>query len=218
MLRTMPRPRGRPPADDVLTPAEWDVLEAVRHGMGNPEIAHRRRVSVDAVKYHVANVLQKLGFTSRRQLHAWTGIRKHSALAATPRPSMTTAITLGPIGQVSRTVKDVAAATTWYRDVLGLKHLYSFGDLAFFDCGGLRLFLSERETEATESILYFRVDDIRDAHEGLVARGVAFTNTPHRIHTHADGTEEWMAFFNDPEGRPLALMAQVPPQARAAAR
>lgn len=29
------------------------------------------------------------------------------------------------------------------------------------------------------------------------------------IHRHADGTEEWMAFFNDPEGRPLAIMSQA---------
>jgi methylmalonyl-CoA/ethylmalonyl-CoA epimerase len=29
------------------------------------------------------------------------------------------------------------------------------------------------------------------------------------IHRHADGTEEWMAFFKDPEGRPMAIMAQA---------
>jgi len=29
------------------------------------------------------------------------------------------------------------------------------------------------------------------------------------VHRHADGTEEWMAFFKDPEGRPLAIMSQV---------
>jgi len=29
------------------------------------------------------------------------------------------------------------------------------------------------------------------------------------IHKHADGTEEWMAFFKDPDGRPLAIMSQV---------
>ena len=45
----------------------------------------------------------------------------------------------------------------------------------------------------------------------LKARGVEFTNAPHMIFRHANGTEEWMAFFKDPEGRPLALMEQVPP-------
>lgn len=116
---------------------------------------------------------------------------------------------LGPIGQIARTVRDIAAARTWYSDVLGLSHLYSFGNLAFFDCDGVRLFLSEGEGGAAESILYFRVADIRAAHAVLAARGVAFTHAPHLIHTHADGTEEWMAFFQDNEGRALALMAQV---------
>jgi methylmalonyl-CoA/ethylmalonyl-CoA epimerase len=29
------------------------------------------------------------------------------------------------------------------------------------------------------------------------------------VHRHGDGTEEWMAFFNDPDGRRLAIMSQV---------
>jgi catechol 2,3-dioxygenase-like lactoylglutathione lyase family enzyme len=106
-------------------------------------------------------------------------------------------------------VKDIAAAERWYGEVLGLRHLYSFGKLAFFDCGGTRLFLSEGEGEAG-SILYFRVPDIHAAQAALEARGVAFRGAPHLIHRHEDGTEEWMAFFDDDEGRPLALMAQVP--------
>jgi len=28
------------------------------------------------------------------------------------------------------------------------------------------------------------------------------------IHRHEDGTEEWMAFFKDNEGRPLAIMSR----------
>ena len=118
-------------------------------------------------------------------------------------------LALGPIGQIARTVKDIAAARAWYGDVLGLTHLYSFGNLAFFDCGGVRLFLSEGEGSPSESILYFRVPDIRAAHQAMSARGVAFTHAPHMIHRHDDGTEEWMAFLADNEGRPLAIMAQV---------
>ena len=123
---------------------------------------------------------------------------------------MPNSIGLGRIGQVSRTVGDIAASVAWYRDVLGLAHLYTYGELAFFDCGGLRLYLQRQaEPAPTESVLYFQVADIIATHTALVARGVSFTGPPHRIHTHADGTEEWMAFFIDLEGRPLALMAQV---------
>ena len=116
---------------------------------------------------------------------------------------------LGPIGQVSRSVKDIQRAEEWYGKVLGLPHLYTFGKLAFFDCGGTRLFLSEQVDVGPESILYLRVPGIQSAYDQLQARGVDFTGAPHMIHKHADGTEEWMVFFKDPEGRPLALMSQV---------
>jgi DNA-binding CsgD family transcriptional regulator/catechol 2,3-dioxygenase-like lactoylglutathione lyase family enzyme len=201
--------RGRPPHDDVLTPAEWRVVHAVQHGMTSRQIAERRGISVDAVKYHVANVLAKLGLEDRSALRQWFAVPKHSALR-TKENSVNADLQLGRIGQISRTVKNVAQAEAWYRDVLGLPHLYTYGTLAFFDCGGTRLFLSQREEdEVAESLLYFYVDDIAAAHTELAARGVEFTHAPHRIHTHADGTEEWMAFFKDPDGRPLAIMAQV---------
>ena len=116
---------------------------------------------------------------------------------------------LGPLGQVSRKVKDITAARSWYTQTLGLKHLYSFGDLAFFDLGGTRLFLSQGEGAEADSILYFRVPDIRAAHAELASRGIEFINAPHIIHRHEDGTEEWMAFFKDNDGRPLAIMSQM---------
>ena len=122
---------------------------------------------------------------------------------------MTTERELGALGQIARHVQDIAQARRWYGEVLGLPHLYSFGDLAFFDCGGTRLFLSQAKEPKGESILYFRVADIQAAVKTLTARGVVFTDAPHMIQRHGDGTEEWMTFFEDPEGRPLALMAQI---------
>lgn len=121
-----------------------------------------------------------------------------------------TQIALGPIGQIARPVKDIEAARRWYGEVLGLTHLYSFGTLAFYQCGEVRLFLTQEPNESA-SILYFRVPDIHAARDALTARGVVFTDAPHMIHRHADGMEEWMSFFQDNEGRPLAIMAQVRP-------
>ena len=120
-------------------------------------------------------------------------------------------LTMGPLGQIARKVKDIAAARAWYGETLGLKHLYSFGDLAFFDCAGTRLFLSQGENADGESILYFRVPDIQAAQSELTARGIEFIQAAHMIHRHEDGTEEWMAFFKDNEGRPLGIMAQIKP-------
>lgn len=120
-----------------------------------------------------------------------------------------TACTITNIGQIARTVSNIEQSRQWYEQVLGLRYLYSFGTLAFFDIGGTRLMLSQNETlNMNESILYFRVDDIMASFEHLQQQGVGIIASPHRIHTHADGTEEWMGFFKDPEGRPLALMAQ----------
>jgi DNA-binding CsgD family transcriptional regulator/catechol 2,3-dioxygenase-like lactoylglutathione lyase family enzyme len=198
--------RGRPAHGDVLTPAEWAVVEFVRHGLTNRAIAERQGVTLDAVKFHVANALAKLGMASRAELRKWTGVRVESALGK--REEAMGDVQLGSLGQISRSVSDIEAASAFYRDVLGLPHLFTFGELAFFDCGGTRLYLQQGEVKP-ESILYFRVDDIQAAHAELEGRGAKFVSAPHMIHRHADGTEEWMAFLEDPDGRPLAIMAQA---------
>ena len=203
--------RGRPKHADLLTPAEWRTVHAVRHGMTNTEIARRRGVSVNAVKFHVANALAKLNLRNRRELRAWFRAPNDSALAAAERGNMAKELKIGAIGQIARSVGDTQASEKWYREVLGLPHLYTFGTLAFFDCGGTRLMLSQEGGAAKESILYLRVADIGAAYQQLQARGVKFTHAPHMIHRHADGTEEWMAFFEDPDGRPMGLMSQLVP-------
>jgi DNA-binding CsgD family transcriptional regulator/predicted enzyme related to lactoylglutathione lyase len=207
-MRKKKRGRGRPPHDDVLTPAEWRVTHAIQHGIPTRGIAEGRGISRDGVKYHVAQILGKLNLPNRKALRSWFQAPQGSALER-QETSMNT-LELGPIGQIARSVSDIKRAEEWYRRVLVLKHLYTFGTLAFFDCGGTRLMLAQQEG-AAESILYFRVEDIRRAHEQLQERGAEFVQVPHMIHRHGDGTEEWMAFFKDPEGRPLAIMSQVKP-------
>ena len=140
----MTQGRGRPPHYDTLTPMEWTTVEWVRHGLTNRQIATRRGVSLDAVKFHVGNVLGKLGLENRRQLRRWAGVSAASALKGSEAMEATA---LGPIGQISRTVSDIAASEAWYRDVLGLPHLFTFGELAFFDCGGTRLYLQQGEVK-----------------------------------------------------------------------
>ena len=205
---TARRPRGRPPHADVLTPAEWRVVEAVRHGMSNPQIARRQGVSLDAVKFHVANALTKLGFSSRAELRRWDGVRGDSALKRR-KLAMPANLQLGPLAQVSRTVPDIEAAKAWYGDTLGLELIYAFPAMAFFRMGDVRLYLHQGDKPGPESILYFRVDDIHAAHAALAARGVAFANAPHMIYRAPDGGETWLCEFRDPENRPLALVCEV---------
>ena len=208
----MIRSRGRPAHADTLTPAEWEVLDAVRHGMTNRRIAQRRGTTLDAVKFHLENIRAKLDLADRSALRHWAGIPAHMR---TKERTMTQAtnISLGPIGQVAHTVTDIERSVAFFRDVVGLPHLFTAGELAFFDCGGTRLFLDALpEAQGNgNSCIYFTVPDIHAAQEALAARGAPFEGAPHMIFRHPDGTEEWMTFFRDPDGSMLALMSSVPP-------
>jgi catechol 2,3-dioxygenase-like lactoylglutathione lyase family enzyme len=111
---------------------------------------------------------------------------------------MTDTLRLGALAQISRSVRDIKEAVAWYGETLGLPHLYTFGSLAFFDCGGTRLYLTAEKAPGPESILYLRVQDIRTACEQLRLRGVEFSEAPHMIHRHADGTERVAGVLSRP--------------------
>jgi methylmalonyl-CoA/ethylmalonyl-CoA epimerase len=121
-------------------------------------------------------------------------------------------ISLNRIGQTAIAVRDVDASEAFYRDQLGLRHLYRFGDLTFFDCCGVRLML-EKAKEASDagcaSPIYFACPDIVLAVRELSNRNVAFTSKPHLIAKMEDH-DLWMAFFEDPDGNTLALMQEAP--------
>ncbi len=118
------------------------------------------------------------------------------------------------IGQIAIIVGDVAKATTFYRDVLGLKFLFPAGpDMAFLAAGSVRLMLTTPQGTGTvgkNSILYFKVADIAAAHAAIVARGAAAVSQPRLIAKMPDH-ELWMAAVRDPEGNVVELMSEVRP-------
>jgi predicted enzyme related to lactoylglutathione lyase len=121
------------------------------------------------------------------------------------------ALGLSQIGQIAINVHDTARAVAFYRDQLGMRFLFSAGQLAFFDAGGIRLMLTppERpEFDHPASILYFKVPDIKQAHATLSERGVKFEDTPHLIARMPDH-ELWMTHFRDSENNLLSLMSEV---------
>ncbi|MHB8376543.1 MAG: helix-turn-helix domain-containing protein [Dehalococcoidia bacterium] len=65
--------RGRPPHPDVLTPRQWEVLELVREGLSNEQIGRQLGISTDGAKFHVSEILTKLGVSSRREAAGWPG-------------------------------------------------------------------------------------------------------------------------------------------------
>jgi methylmalonyl-CoA/ethylmalonyl-CoA epimerase len=119
---------------------------------------------------------------------------------------------LNRIGQIAIVATNVERATTFYRDTLGMTFLFSAPPrLAFFDCGGVRLMISEAEESSPTvgtSVIYYLVPDIHAARDALAARGAHFEEAPHLIAampTH----DLWMSSLRDSEGNLLALMSEV---------
>lgn len=125
-----------------------------------------------------------------------------------------TEVALDRIGQIAITVKDVARATSFYRDKLNMKYLFAAGNLAFFDCGGIRLMLSlPEQAQSANSIIYFKVADIHAAQQQMQSRGVKFEDQPHLIAKMPDH-DLWMTHFRDSEDNLLSMMSEVrPPKA-----
>lgn len=117
---------------------------------------------------------------------------------------------LAQIGQIAVNVHDLERAIAFYRDRLGMKHLFTVPKMAFFECGGIRLMLGlpeKPEFDHPSSIIYFKVDDIQIAFRTLSQRGVSFEGEPHlvaKMPTH----DLWMAFFRDSENNLFALMSE----------
>jgi catechol 2,3-dioxygenase-like lactoylglutathione lyase family enzyme len=121
-------------------------------------------------------------------------------------------LNLNQIGQIALSVTDTDRSETFYEKVIGLRKLYRFGDLSFFDCAGVRLFLDKVKEPAgfrPQGCIYFRCADIALAVAELEKRGVIFTLRPHLI-AKMDDHDLWMAFFEDPDGHTLALMQEAP--------
>jgi len=117
---------------------------------------------------------------------------------------------LSALGQIALQVTDADRSEAFYGEVLGLTRTVRSGDLAFFDCGDIRLMLqggTRPRTPGNTLCLYFRVSDLEKAVSDLEARGLSFEGLPQRVARMPDH-ELWMAFFRDPDGYLLALMEE----------
>ena len=121
---------------------------------------------------------------------------------------------LSDIGQIAITVSDVAKATEFYRDVLGLRFLFGAGpNLAFFAAGSVRLMLTTAQGHGEvgkNSTLYFKVTDLAATHAAIVARGAKNERAP-QLTAKMPDHELWIAFVRDPDGNLVGLMSEVRP-------
>jgi predicted enzyme related to lactoylglutathione lyase len=118
---------------------------------------------------------------------------------------------LGPVGQIHISVTDIEQSVTFYRDVLGIPHLFTVPGqaMAFFASGDIRLYLGVPTSPEFTSrcVLYFHVDDLDGEVARLTELGVTFRDKPHVVHRDGD-TELWMAGLTDPDGHHVILMRE----------
>ena len=126
---------------------------------------------------------------------------------------MSSTLHIEGIGQIHISVDDLPRAVAFYRDVLNMPLLFEVPaqSMAFFNCGGIRLYLGtpENPEHRSRSFIYYRVPDITSAYHTLVERGVLFGEPPHAVHRVEKHTL-WLAAFRDPDGNYLHLMCEVP--------
>lgn len=119
--------------------------------------------------------------------------------------------TVSEIGQIAITVRDVAKATAFYRDVLGLRFLFPAGpNLAFLAAGAVRVMLTTPQGHGEpgkNSILYFKVTDIAATHAEIVGRGAADERAP-QLTAKMPDHELWIGFVRDPDGNLVGLMEE----------
>jgi catechol 2,3-dioxygenase-like lactoylglutathione lyase family enzyme len=122
---------------------------------------------------------------------------------------------MGPtgVGQLHITVSDLEVSVRWYRDVLGLPHLFTVEGqpMAFLQAGPVRLYLGRTEDERYRSrpVVYYDVEDVDASYAEVTGRGAESLSKPHVVHRDGD-TELRMAFVADPDGNPVGLMAERP--------
>jgi methylmalonyl-CoA/ethylmalonyl-CoA epimerase len=124
---------------------------------------------------------------------------------------MAEAFGLRAIGQILVPVNDVDRAVSFYRDTLGLRFLFQYPGMGFFDCNGIRLLLGVPEEGQTFGpvTIYYQVNDLDGAVAALEGRGVTFEFPAHVVH-RTESTELWMAALKDPDGNPVVLMSERP--------
>src|SRR5438034_9652080 len=117
----------------------------------------------------------------------------------------TAAVTLDRITQIAIPVKSVEEAKAFYRDTLGMRHLFDAPRaLSFFDCGGVRLMLAGPEAQGADgdkqhAVLFYDVSDIKTTYAQIKSSGAQSLAEPHVI-ARMNGREVWIAELADGQG------------------
>lgn len=112
--------------------------------------------------------------------------------------------------QLAIPAKDIARATAFYRDKLGLQFLMNGPNMAFLNCGGIRIYLDANPgtVEAGKnSMIYFRAANLEQAHSAFKQRAVVVHQPPHIIASLPD-RDVWLMWIRDSEENLLGVMEE----------
>ncbi len=112
--------------------------------------------------------------------------------------------------QVAIPAKDIERATVFYRDTLGIPYLFNAPNMAFFNCGGVRLYVDANKGAVEPggySLIYFRTSDIEGQHAHLKEKGVEIHQAP-RVIASLPGQDIWLMWFRDSEGNLMGVMEE----------
>lgn len=112
--------------------------------------------------------------------------------------------------QLAIPVKDIERAITFYRDKIGLQLLMNSPNMAFLDCGGIRIYLDANPgtvEAAKNSMIYFRTGDVEQAHSAFKQRGVTIHQHPQVIAALPD-RDVWLMWIRDSEENLLGIMEE----------
>jgi methylmalonyl-CoA/ethylmalonyl-CoA epimerase len=123
-------------------------------------------------------------------------------------------ISLDRIKQIALPVNSVEKAKEFYRDALGMRHLFDAPPgLSFFDCGGVRLMLCGPDAQGKDggkqhAVLFYEVGDIKTTYAQVKAAGAPSLAEPHII-ARMNGQEVWIAELADGQGNTVSLISEV---------
>ena len=119
-------------------------------------------------------------------------------------------VELTGILQIAIPVKDIERATAFYRDSLSLQFLMNGPNMAFFNCGGVRLYLDANPgvvKAGGNSLIYFRASNLEQVHSVLKERGVTMHQEPRVIASLPD-RDIWLMWIRDSEENLLGVMEE----------
>ncbi len=125
------------------------------------------------------------------------------------------AVSLSRIKQIAIPVHSVDEAKIFYRDTLGLRHLFDAPPaLSFFDCGGVQLMLAGPAAQGKDgnqqhAVLFYDVSDIKTTHARIKNLGAKSLAEP-RVIARMNGREIWVGELSDGQGNVIGLMSDVP--------